>query len=131
MSCKVITVFSNKGGVGKTFVAVNVATALSLQGSKVLAIDLDLQAGQNMARMFTLTPTSSLVDVISSMNQDDKGDVFRSLVSQHSSGIHFLPAVNNLRQAGHITADNTRLFFKKAVTHYDYIIVDADKTFSD
>ena len=39
MSCKTITVFSNKGGVGKTFVAVNLATVLAQAGNKVLLID--------------------------------------------------------------------------------------------
>lgn len=131
MACKVITVFSNKGGVGKTFVAVNVASALTLKGKKVLAIDLDLQAGQNMARMFSVNPPYSMVDILSAMKTDDKPEVIKRFISAHSSGLEFLPAVNSLGQIGHITPDNVRHFFKKAVNFYDYIIVDADKMFSE
>lgn len=41
---KVISVINFKGGVGKTTLTTNIATQLSLQGKKVLAIDLDPQA---------------------------------------------------------------------------------------
>ncbi|MEI7998591.1 MAG: ATPase, T2SS/T4P/T4SS family [Candidatus Omnitrophota bacterium] len=131
MSCKIITVFSNKGGVGKTFVSVNTAAALTLKGKKVLAVDLDLQAGQNMARMFNLTPTHSMVDLLSALEKDDNNQAIKKFVTPHSSGLDFLPAVNHLRQVGHITADNIRPFFKKAAALYDYIIIDADKIFSE
>jgi len=128
MHSKIITIFSNKGGVGKTFVAVNTATALTLKGKKVLAVDLDLQAGQNMARMFNLTPAHSLVDFIES---DEKSQIIKKFVTPHSSGIDFLPAVINLHQVGRITPDNIRPFFKKATALYDYIIIDADKIFTE
>ncbi len=131
MSCKIITVFSNKGGVGKTFVTVNTATALALKGKKVLALDFDLQAGQNMARMFNLTPAHSLVDFFSGLETKEKNYVIKKFVVPHSSGLDFLPAINHVRQAGHITADNIRPFFKKAAVLYDYIIIDADKFFSE
>jgi len=63
MNSKTITVFSNKGGVGKTFVTVNLATALALAKKKVLLIDLDFQAGQDMARMLNLSPVNAIVDI--------------------------------------------------------------------
>src|SRR5207249_3679996 len=43
---KVITVFSSKGGCGKSFVASNLAVALALKtGEEVAMVDLDLQFG--------------------------------------------------------------------------------------
>lgn len=46
---KVIAVYHNKGGVGKTTTVVNLAAALSKRGKKVLVIDLDSQANTTFA----------------------------------------------------------------------------------
>lgn len=48
-SMKTIAVYHNKGGVGKTTVAVNLAAALSKKGKKVLLIDIDSQANTTFA----------------------------------------------------------------------------------
>jgi septum site-determining protein MinD len=129
MSSRVITVFSNKGGVGKTFIAVNIACALAIKAKRVLIVDLNLQASQDMARMLNLPPTHCLVDILADL--ESSPDVIRKHIVAHSSGLHFLPGVKSPMQIGHITADNLRLFFKKASTQYDYIIVDGGSTFSE
>ncbi|QHG17580.1 AAA family ATPase [Nostoc sp. ATCC 53789] len=46
---KTIAIYHNKGGVGKTTVAVNLAAALSKKGKKVLLIDIDSQANTTFA----------------------------------------------------------------------------------
>ena len=40
---KTISLVNNKGGVGKSTIALNLAKGLSMKGEKVLAIDLDPQ----------------------------------------------------------------------------------------
>ena len=89
MACQIITVFSNKGGVGKTFIGVNIACALSLRAKRVLIVDLNLQASQDMARMLNLPPTHCLVDILADM--ESSPDVIAKNVIPHSSGLHFLP----------------------------------------
>ncbi len=131
MSARIITVFSNKGGVGKTFVCVNTAVALSLSGKRTLVVDLDFQSGQDMARMLNLAPDQSIVEVLPEMEKSTEAVDVRKFMITHSSGLDFITAVTNIRQMGHITPDNVKLFFKRVSPHYDYIIVDVGKTFTE
>jgi pilus assembly protein CpaF len=128
---KTITVFSNKGGVGKTFATVNMAAALALQGQRVLIVDMDFQAGQDMARMLNLAPRHSLVDLLAQIETEPDPAFIKKFVISHSSGLDFLPAVSHMRQIGHITPDNVKPFFKKVTALYDYIVIDAGSAFSE
>lgn len=131
MPCRTITVFSNKGGVGKTFICVNTATSLALSGKKVLMLDLDFQAGQDMARMLNLAPRTSVVDILPELDKQPEGAFFKGHVMTHGSGADFIPAVISARQMGMITPDNIRPFLRRAQQSYDYIIIDVGKSFSE
>ncbi len=131
MAARTITVFSNKGGVGKTFVCVNTATSLALSGHKVLVVDLDFQAGQDMARMLNLVPRQSIIDVLPELEKSDNPLIIKDFVLSHKSGVDFIASVSNVRQAGLITPDNIKLFLKKAVQAYDYVVIDVGKSFNE
>lgn len=131
MSSKIISVFSNKGGVGKTFVSVNMATALALSGKRVLLLDMDFQATHDMARMLNLAPRNSLVNLLAEIEKSEDAEVIKKYVSSHSSGLDFLPGVLHAKQAGHISSENIKPFFRKVGQVYDFIIVDVGKLFSE
>lgn len=131
MAARTITVFSNKGGVGKTFISVNVATTLAMMGTRVLLVDLDFLAAHDMSRMLSLAPTRSLAELVSRIESFENPQEIKKFVVTHNSGLDFLPGSLNAKQAGLICSDNLKVFFKRIVDLYDYIIVDGGKTFSD
>ena len=66
--CKVITVFSNKGGLGKTAIAVNLGVEIAkLSKKKVAIIDLNLQLG-DVTTFLDLNPTFDISYIMKNQN---------------------------------------------------------------
>lgn len=83
---RVISVVSGKGGVGKTTVSVNLATALAQQDNEVLVIDGNL-SGANVAQHFG----TDFQDV--TLNEVLEGEAYiTQAVAKHPEGVSVLPA---------------------------------------
>ena len=130
---KVIVLFGTKGGVGKTFIAVNTAVCLAKdEAKKVCLIDLDMHVVGDMARMLDVVPQKAMIDLIGSLGQlQDVGFKKEDFMTRGSYGFDFLPGVLRPRQASHLETEGVKAVFKLLDKEYDYIIIDAGKNFSD
>jgi pilus assembly protein CpaE len=89
---QLITVFSAKGGVGKSTVAINVAVAMAHRSvDRVALVDADLSFG-DVAVLMGLPPQHTILDAISAAQYGDIELVRSMLVPHRSSGLLVLPA---------------------------------------
>lgn len=125
----IITVFSAKGGVGKTTLSTNVATHLA-SIHKTLLLDFDLAFG-DVAICMQLMPAVSVYDAVAmSGHLDEQG--LASLVTRHeASGLDVICAPNDPSDADRIPVNVITELLKVARQHYDYIIVDTPPSFTE
>jgi pilus assembly protein CpaE len=127
---QVVTVFSAKGGCGKTTIATNLAVALAEGGKRrVCLIDLDLAFG-DVAIMLQLSPERTIADAIGVADRlDDIG--FRMLLTSYRPGIEVLMAPVQPMAAERIGRDLVTEIIQMARSSFDYVVVDTASAFSE
>ncbi len=125
-----ITVFSPKGGTGKSFIATNLAVDLvNLLKKDVVLFDLNYQFG-DVALMLNLFPKHTVYDIISFVDQLD-AEMLNSFLTTHESGVKVLPAPIDPTQDEAITTGSTKKILDVLSDFNDFIIIDTPYGFSD
>ena len=127
---KVLTVFSPKGGVGKTTTSVNLALALASDGNrKVCLVDMDLAFG-DVAITLQLFPTHSIEHLIGSEDTLDF-PLVESMLTAHDSGVMVLAAPSLPDARDRVTGALVTRVIKTLQEQFDYIVVDSAPTFDE
>ncbi|WP_127017786.1 AAA family ATPase [Anoxybacter fermentans] len=124
---EVITVFSGKGGVGKTTITVNLAVALArLTGEEVVVLDLDLQFG-DVSLMMGLPTDVTITDLAREIDKIS-GDDLENYLLTHRSGVKVLAAPVRPEEAELIKRNHVSKIIHLLRQKYQYVLIDTEPT---
>jgi pilus assembly protein CpaE len=122
---KVVVVYSPKGGVGTTTIAVSLAViAAERKPNAIALLDLDLQFGQ-VATHLNVQPRQSLLELIRDAGALADSELFRTYATPHDSGVEVFASPAGPGYASLFTAAHVEAFLDRATEAYDTVIVDA------
>jgi pilus assembly protein CpaE len=125
---RIMTVFSPKGGTGKTVMSSNLATAFAKHGGKrTLLLDLDLQFG-DAAIMLGIEPDKTIYDLVVAPGELDP-EKLAGYTTRHSSGVDVLPAPVRPEDAELVTEAKLSRLLEVAKESYEMIVVDTSPFF--
>jgi pilus assembly protein CpaE len=125
---KIVTVFSPKGGTGKTVTASNLAAACAkFEGRKTLLLDLDLQFG-DAAIMLGIEPDKTIYDLVVAPGELDT-EKLAGYTTKHASGLEVLPAPLRPEDAELVTEAKLGRLLEVARESFDVIVVDTSPFF--
>jgi pilus assembly protein CpaE len=128
---RTITVFSPKGGAGKTTIATNLAVALHQSGrQRVCLIDLDLEFG-DVAISLRLEPIRSLVDAVTDEIERDEDDAIGMLLTEFQPELDCILAPIEPGDAAKIPAEIVAAVLAVLPYRYDFVVVDTPSQFSE
>ena len=127
----VVAVFSPKGGVGKTTVAVNMAVAaVNDLGKRVVVVDGSFQFG-DVGVLLNLNPKNkSMADLIPEIEAGELESV-DTFVINHSAGIRVLLAPPSPEMAELVTPSGVKKVLEALRRDHDLVIVDCTSYFND
>ena len=127
---KVVSVFSSKGGVGKTLLATNLAVVLQQQKElDVVLVDLDLQFGDADV-LLDLSPKITIADAVNELNSLTPDNIDDYLLS-YDNGLHILNSPLRPEEAEMIGGREFEALLDILRERFNYIIIDTPQSFSE
>lgn len=126
---KLFTVFSTKGGVGKSLVATNTAVALAEKGHRVCLVDLDVNSG-DVAIMLQLSPSRNVNDLVGFRGGLDEGAI-ESLLTPYSDHLSVVAAPVHLDSPDQATGEEIGQLLDGLRAMFEFTVVDTSGVFDD
>ena len=121
---KIITVYSNKGGIGKTTIAINLASELAkVTKDKVALIDLNLQLG-DVSTFLNLNPAFDVNYVIHKLVDKDETTMLKAFEKYKNTSMYVLADPSYIEQSESITPQQITTLFNALKKVFPYIVVD-------
>jgi chromosome partitioning protein len=124
-------VVNQKGGVGKTTTAVNLAAGLAIRGQRVLLVDADPQGNASSGVGFEKTSLRPTLYEILTANEAQVPELTRAAIVTTQENMDLIPATLDLAGAESALAGavGKELLLREALDHvradYDWVIIDA------
>jgi pilus assembly protein CpaE len=129
-SGKIITVWSPKGGVGKTTMSVNLGLALTEGGARrVCLVDLDLAFG-DVAITMQLFPTHSIEQAIGSEGSVD-ADLINGILTRHQDSMMILAAPSHPDVRDRVSPALVSQIIRTLQQTFDYVVIDTAPAFDE
>ena len=128
---KVIAVFSLRGGVGVSTVAVNLAAALAqVWDIQTGLMDLSMIAGQS-ALMLNLSLRHTWADLVEIPEEDIDNDLLSELLLPHASGVQVLAAPRYPEQSELLNNEKISYVIRMLSQRFHYVILDMPHDFQE
>jgi len=127
----IISVFSAKGGAGKSVIATNLGVSLARKAKgPVVIVDADLKFG-DVAVMLKLTPQHTILDAVNALHRLDT-QLLQSLLIRHQpSGLLVLAAPVEPAFADQVSASTMLRIIKLLQTFCQHVIIDTPADYND
>ena len=127
---KTITVFSTKGGVGKSTTAINTAIAIKKEtNKKVIIVDMDVYFG-DICTMSDVDPSITIIELIEEIAILSSENIHDYII-ETELGVDILAAPKKPEYADYVTTEHIKKISHILKENYDYIVFDMDNKFSD
>lgn len=127
---KIITVYSNKGGIGKTTIATNFAAELAkTTRSKVALVDLNLQLG-DVSTFLNLSPKFDVAYVVKNILTQKEGSLISAFEKYKDTSLYILSDSTFIDQSENITPVQIESLFASLRSIFSYIVIDMSSEIS-
>ena len=127
---KIVTIYSPKGGVGCTTIAVNLALTLNNEDTRAALVDANLQFG-DVAVFVNEQGKNTIADLAPRAEELDPEIVEEVMVKHAASGLHILAAPSRPEYAEKVTGEQLSKVLEYLQKLYPYVVVDTSPYLTD